>query len=351
MRVKRGEYGAAPECKGECKREIPEENPPASGIVWHESHIRKSEYVPAGNRSRFALAELDLQDIQVVVRLPGSISGEVAPGFSVAENVPDDAACRRGFSRGPPVSSAIAFRHRSVLTSLHPSSALKTTMSRAAQISPPHYNARTEFDSRRGRSRIFARGDRPGLCRWLVGFLGDLPFPLPFHSIVAPYLDNLHRLSRPRYGLANLCRVASQPAVHTREIESPDTAFDWFVTAVTSPADGAVEVAGLSDPQISFKVMPHDLHQSAEIPSRATGAASGDTRRPQEEGGCVVPRRGGYFSSSGRPVRVSAALPPRAHIPSTSGENNSTNVQSEKASPHIYAAANGETTLAPVQTV
>ncbi|KAJ8878435.1 hypothetical protein PR048_019013 [Dryococelus australis] len=34
---------------------------------------------------------------------------------------------------------------------------------------------------------IFACGNRVGRCRWLTGFLGDLPFPPPFHSGAVPY--------------------------------------------------------------------------------------------------------------------------------------------------------------------
>ncbi|KAJ8884207.1 hypothetical protein PR048_016064 [Dryococelus australis] len=36
--------------------------------------------------------------------------------------------------------------------------------------------------------RIFACGNRGGQYRWSAGFLGDLPFPLPFHSGAAPYI-------------------------------------------------------------------------------------------------------------------------------------------------------------------
>ncbi|KAJ8877469.1 hypothetical protein PR048_021924 [Dryococelus australis] len=39
--------------------------------------------------------------------------------------------------------------------------------------------------------QIFASGDRAGRCRWPVGFLGDLPFPPPFHSCAAPYSPHL----------------------------------------------------------------------------------------------------------------------------------------------------------------
>ncbi|KAJ8886124.1 hypothetical protein PR048_012333 [Dryococelus australis] len=38
-----------------------------------------------------------------------------------------------------------------------------------------------------GSLRIFPCGNRAGRCRWLAGFLGDLPFPPPFHSDAAPY--------------------------------------------------------------------------------------------------------------------------------------------------------------------
>ncbi|KAJ8883668.1 hypothetical protein PR048_015522 [Dryococelus australis] len=38
-----------------------------------------------------------------------------------------------------------------------------------------------------GASVIFACVNRTGRCRWLAGFLGDVPFPPPFHSGAAPY--------------------------------------------------------------------------------------------------------------------------------------------------------------------
>ncbi|KAJ8872563.1 hypothetical protein PR048_026169 [Dryococelus australis] len=44
----------------------------------------------------------------------------------------------------------------------------------------------TGFDSRRGRPRIFARGNRPGRCHWSAGFLGDISFSSPLHSVSAP---------------------------------------------------------------------------------------------------------------------------------------------------------------------
>ncbi|KAJ8873870.1 hypothetical protein PR048_024706 [Dryococelus australis] len=50
---------------------------------------------------------------------PGSIPGEVAPGFSHVEIVLDDAT-GRGFSRDLPFPHALAFRRSSILLSLHP---------------------------------------------------------------------------------------------------------------------------------------------------------------------------------------------------------------------------------------
>ncbi|KAJ8872673.1 hypothetical protein PR048_026284 [Dryococelus australis] len=54
MRMKRGEYGVTLEWAGETGD--PRENPPTSGIVRHDSDMRKSGSDPTGNRIRFAQA-------------------------------------------------------------------------------------------------------------------------------------------------------------------------------------------------------------------------------------------------------------------------------------------------------
>ncbi|KAJ8898154.1 hypothetical protein PR048_003514 [Dryococelus australis] len=57
---------------------------------------------------------------------------------------------------------------------------------------------RTGFDPRRGRSRIFARGNRSERCRWSAGFLGNILF-LPAHLIRRCSIlisRHPHRLSR-----------------------------------------------------------------------------------------------------------------------------------------------------------
>ncbi|KAJ8870211.1 hypothetical protein PR048_029227 [Dryococelus australis] len=50
---------------------------------------------------------------------------------------------------------------------------------------------KTGFDSQRSRPRIIACGNRVGRCRWSAGFLGDLPFPLAFHSGAASHSPHL----------------------------------------------------------------------------------------------------------------------------------------------------------------
>ncbi|KAJ8897550.1 hypothetical protein PR048_002899 [Dryococelus australis] len=51
--------------------------------------------------------------------------------------------------------------------------------------SPPTKANRVQSPA--GHSRFFACENRAGRCRWSAGFLGDLPFPPPFHSSAAPY--------------------------------------------------------------------------------------------------------------------------------------------------------------------
>ncbi|KAJ8870270.1 hypothetical protein PR048_029291 [Dryococelus australis] len=73
----------------------------------------------------------------------------------------------------------------------------------------------TGFDSRRGHSRTFACGNHAGRCRWLVGFLGNLPFPPPLHSDSATYSPNFTLI-----GSQDL-DVKSQPNLPTFEILQP----------------------------------------------------------------------------------------------------------------------------------
>ncbi|KAJ8895578.1 hypothetical protein PR048_000914 [Dryococelus australis] len=95
------------------KREYPEKNPPASGIVQHDSHRRKSGSEPAGDPTRITV-----------------VGGE----------------------RPSHCATAAPFN---------------------ARIPP----GRTRFNLRPGHSRIFASGNRAERCRWSAGFLGDFPIP------------------------------------------------------------------------------------------------------------------------------------------------------------------------------
>ncbi|KAJ8865950.1 hypothetical protein PR048_033473 [Dryococelus australis] len=106
------------------------ENPPTSGIVRHDSHLRKSGVtrpgiepgLPWGNTARSHQGE------------PGLIPGGVTPGFTHVRTAPDDTAGLRVFSGisrfTRPCISALLHTHLA-----SPSSAIKTSILRAAQIS------------------------------------------------------------------------------------------------------------------------------------------------------------------------------------------------------------------------
>ncbi|KAJ8873696.1 hypothetical protein PR048_024528 [Dryococelus australis] len=64
---------------------------------------------------------------------------------------------------------------------------------------------RTGFDSRRGRSQMFASENRAARCRWSAGFLVDLPFPSPVYSGAAP--------NSPRFTSTGFLDLDSGPAL------------------------------------------------------------------------------------------------------------------------------------------
>ncbi|KAJ8896395.1 hypothetical protein PR048_001739 [Dryococelus australis] len=85
----------------------PRENPQTSGIIWPDSHIRKSGSDPASNRTQFTWGEassLTTMPTTTSTLLashqaePCSIPGRVTPVFSQVGIVPDDAADLRVFS-------------------------------------------------------------------------------------------------------------------------------------------------------------------------------------------------------------------------------------------------------------
>ncbi|KAJ8894982.1 hypothetical protein PR048_000290 [Dryococelus australis] len=84
---------------------------------------------------------------------------------------------------------------------------------------------RSGFDSRWGRTLIFACGKHPGRCRWSTGFLTELPFLLPFHSGAAPYSPRLTFIrsqdlafkSRPNFFSHSLLLFKDIPSASTLE--------------------------------------------------------------------------------------------------------------------------------------
>ncbi|KAJ8895353.1 hypothetical protein PR048_000685 [Dryococelus australis] len=133
---------------------VPRENQPASGIVQHDSHMRQSGSEPAGDRTRIAVVggesssrlwrdcgvlRHSRQMLYLLVLAYhqgelGSIPVRVIPGFSHVGIMPDDAAGRRVFSGISrflrPFVPALLHTHL-----ISPSSVLKTSLLRAAQIS------------------------------------------------------------------------------------------------------------------------------------------------------------------------------------------------------------------------
>ncbi|KAJ8897864.1 hypothetical protein PR048_003217 [Dryococelus australis] len=70
--------------QGRRKREIPEKTPPTSGIVRHDSHLRKSGSGPAGDSTRFALVGSE-QSNRSATAAPSETGRDQVLRFSLAE--------------------------------------------------------------------------------------------------------------------------------------------------------------------------------------------------------------------------------------------------------------------------
>ncbi|KAJ8885892.1 hypothetical protein PR048_012098 [Dryococelus australis] len=72
---------------------------------------------------------------------------------------------------------------------IHPTSTLGKARDHFSSYRDRKMTEKSGSNPRRGRSRIFAYvdGNRAGRCSWSVDFLGDLPFPPPFHSGAASF--------------------------------------------------------------------------------------------------------------------------------------------------------------------
>ncbi|KAJ8888751.1 hypothetical protein PR048_008243 [Dryococelus australis] len=123
------EDGAALECKGGGNVNTPRK-PPASGIVQHDSHMQKFGSEPAGCRTRIAVVGGE-RPSHCATAAPEKVNQFRFParslGFSLVGNVLDIAAAQRVSSRFP-VSTALAFRHCSMLNSFHPHQRSRTSL-------------------------------------------------------------------------------------------------------------------------------------------------------------------------------------------------------------------------------
>ncbi|KAJ8878060.1 hypothetical protein PR048_022523 [Dryococelus australis] len=138
MAVKRGEYGAAQVCKGEGNGRPPRENTLTSGIVGHDSHMRRSGGDPTRNRTRLAL-----------------VRGEQSSHCTTVD-----------FLKSVPVVNCLYSTH------LHTFGICGGVVGRVLAF-------------HMGEPGSIPVGVAPGRCHWMAGFLGDLPPPL--NSDAAPH--------------------------------------------------------------------------------------------------------------------------------------------------------------------
>ncbi|KAJ8886164.1 hypothetical protein PR048_012373 [Dryococelus australis] len=184
---------------------------------------------------------------------PGSFPRGVAPRFSYEGIVHDDVAGQRGFLGrlpfAPPFHSGaaphsphftlIGFQYLALKSrpNLFTHSFSCETIRRHLKNSRIHFETRSAtwkiwfpdfpayiVDSRRVRSRIFARENSSARCRWLARFLADLPFPrlcipalihahfaspssaLKTSMLTAAQISPLHFLTWPPVFLRNVLR-------------------------------------------------------------------------------------------------------------------------------------------------
>ncbi|KAJ8873816.1 hypothetical protein PR048_024652 [Dryococelus australis] len=125
-------------------------------------------------------------------------------------------------------------------------------------------SGRTGFDSQRSRSRILARENRAGRCRWSAGFLGDLPFPPPFYFGAAPYTPHFTLI-----GSQDLA-VKSRPNLFTHSLYVP--IMSCAQTNTTVKVTGGRGVAHSSrDQSMSDPAMPRTSGHPPEEGSSGAG--------------------------------------------------------------------------------
>ncbi|KAJ8880004.1 hypothetical protein PR048_020626 [Dryococelus australis] len=99
--------------------------------------------------------------------------------------------------------------------------------------SPP-----TEFDSRRGRSRNFACGNRAGRCLWSAGFFfGELPFPTLLHSNAAPYSHSFTLIDSQDLDVKSRSNIFTHSSFSSTQMNGKLTSTAHWLSAVTVEGD------------------------------------------------------------------------------------------------------------------
>ncbi|KAJ8895363.1 hypothetical protein PR048_000695 [Dryococelus australis] len=144
---------------------------------------------------------LDAQSDSVKFRICGESRSLVCSGGGVgrgaAERIPFGELSRSGQNSSPPSPEKCSYKHADINCALVFAVTLEgdywaTVLQKVPNTGigpwllsglsahlPPR---RTGFNPRLGHSRIFTRENRARRYHWLAGFLGDIPFPPPFHS-------------------------------------------------------------------------------------------------------------------------------------------------------------------------
>ncbi|KAJ8888246.1 hypothetical protein PR048_007733 [Dryococelus australis] len=210
--------------KGRRKRETPEKTPPTSGIVRHDSHMRKSGGDPDENRTPFAQARKTRLFSKVFGQerhrkyLENSLGNtSVAVGQDVTPLYEEYWSCLYVYADSQYVIPAgiVGFAYPPGNVYLPPKVCERLARNRQYVIPagivgfaypPGNVYLPPKVCERFTRNRLlaslqsepssipgrvtpggFSHVTRAGRCRWSAGFLGDLPFPPPFHPGSAPY--------------------------------------------------------------------------------------------------------------------------------------------------------------------
>ncbi|KAJ8874040.1 hypothetical protein PR048_024880 [Dryococelus australis] len=171
--------------KGLEKTDDPRENPPTSGIVRHDSHMRKSGSNPAGNRCK-EWGVRCCQDVYVAGQseFPAKWKGTALIHWGTLNKLPAHNSIGQ-------FREEIDFHTRTIPLPY----TNYTNSNSVADIGKASWNQRRPrfripdmlwVQSRVASLRIFASGNSAGRCHWLAGFLGDFPFSLPLHYGAAP---------------------------------------------------------------------------------------------------------------------------------------------------------------------